>query len=139
MAKIRAGEIADKAFIALDENTLVADAAKTLYEHEGCSIIVTRNDRTRQRRVPVGMVTERDIIFRIVAQNKGPFKVPLSDIMSTPLISIESNKPATQALSILKKKKINRLAVINEEGDLEGLLTTEMIAKRLPEDTIVEA
>ena len=135
VVEIIAGEIADRTFIALDENTLVADGAKTLYEQEGCSIIVTRNDKTGQKRVPVGIVTERDIIFRVVAQNKGPFKMSLKDIMSTPLISIGADKPAKQALSILKEKKINRLAVINEKGELEGLLTTEMIAKRLPENT----
>jgi len=47
-------------------------------------------------------------------------------------------RPAKQALSILKEKNINRLAVVNEKGELEGLLTPEMIAKRLPEDTIAE-
>ena len=135
MAEITAGEMADRTFIALDENTLVAEGAKTLYKQESHTIIVTRNDRTGggQGRLPVGIVTERDIIFRIVAQNKGPFKVPLREIMSMPLISIESNKPAREALSILKDKKINRLAVMNEKGELEGLLTTEMIAKQLPE------
>ncbi len=138
MSMIKAGELADKTYIALDENTLVADGAKTLYEQEGCTIVVTRNDNKENKRVPVGIVTERDIIFRIVAQNKGPFKVSLGDIMSTPLISIESDSPAKKALSILKEKKINRLTVINEKGELEGLLTTEMIAKRLPEDKITE-
>lgn len=128
MSSTSAGALADKAYITLDENTLVAQGAKALYEQEGNTIVVTR-DAGAGRRSPVGIVTERDIIFRVVAQNKGPFKVSLKDIMSSPLISIRSDTPEKQALSILKEKKINRLCVLNESGELEGLLTTEMIAK----------
>jgi CBS domain-containing protein len=136
MEGITAGQVADRTFIALDENTLVAEAAKTLYEREGCSVIVTRNVAGRKARVPVGIVTERDIVFRVVAQNRGPFKAALRDIMSAPLITIDSGKPAREALSILKEKRINRLVVVNAGGELEGMLTTEMIAKRLPEDAV---
>lgn len=136
MAGMTAGQVVDRTFIALDENTLVAEAAKTLYEREGCSIIVTRNIAGRKARIPVGIVTERDIVFRVVAQNRGPFKATLRDIMSAPLITIDSGTPASEALSVLKEKKINRLVVVNAGGELEGLLTTEIIAKRLPEDAI---
>ena len=62
-----AGEIADRTFVRLDENTIVAEGAKAMYQSEGCSIIVTRNDAESGSRVPVGIITERDIIFRIVA------------------------------------------------------------------------
>jgi CBS domain-containing protein len=132
MAAMTAMEAADRTFIALDENTLVAEAAKTMYEQEGCSIIVTRNAAGRKARSPVGIVTERDIVFRVVAQNRGPFKATLKDIMSAPLITIGADRPAREALSVMKEKKINRLVVVNGNGELEGLLTTEMIAKKLP-------
>ena len=132
MAAMTAGEAADRTFIALDENTLVAEAAKTMYEQEGCSIIVTRNAAGRKARSPAGIVTERDIVFRVVAQNRGPFKATLKDIMSAPLITIGADRPAREALSVMKEKKINRLVVVNAGGELEGLLTTEMIAKKLP-------
>lgn len=137
MAATRTGDLADRTYIALDENTLVAAGAKTLYEQESNTIVVTKNNDGKQR-VPVGIVTERDIIFRVVAQNKGPFKLRLKDIMSAPLISIKSERDVKEALSILKEKKINRLGVVNEEGELQGLLTTEMIAKETP-DKVTEA
>jgi CBS domain-containing protein len=137
MSNTNVGALADKAYITLDENTLVAQGAKTLYEQEGHTIVVTR-DAGAGGRSPVGIVTERDIIFRVVAQNKGPFKVSLKDIMSSPLISVRSDTPEKQALSILKEKKINRLCVLNERGELEGLLTTEMIAKRSLQDAMTK-
>lgn len=136
MEATTAGEVADRTFIALDENTLVAEAAKTMYEQEGCSIIVTHNAAGSRARSPVGIVTERDIVFRVVAQNRGPFKATLKDIMSAPLITIGAGRPTREALAILKEKRINRLVVVNSGGELEGLLTTEMIAKKLPEDAV---
>jgi CBS domain-containing protein len=122
-------DIASTTFVSLDEDTLVAEAAKTLYKQETCTLIVTHYDSTSRQRIPIGIVTERDIIFRVVAQNKGPFKVTLKDIMSFPIITIDSEEPAEKALAILKQNGINRLPVVNK-GTLIGLITTEMIARK---------
>jgi CBS domain-containing protein len=122
-------DIASTTFVSLDEDTLVAEAAKTLYKQETCTIIVTHYDSTSRQRIPIGIVTERDIIFRVVAQNKGPFKVTLKDIMSSPIITIDSDKSAKDALAVLKQNGINRLPVVNK-GTLIGLITTEMIARK---------
>jgi len=136
---LKVKDITDGTFISLDQDTLVADAAKTLYEQEGCSVIVTRNDRSADHRIPVGIVTERDIIFRLVAQNRGPFKVTLKDIMSSPIVTIHSEKSAKEALAIIKNKKINRLPVVDGDGRLVGILTTQTIVQKLPVDRIAEA
>jgi CBS domain-containing protein len=126
-------DIIDTSFVSLDENTIVAEGAKALYEQEGCSIIVTRHDPNGGgQRIPVGIVTERDIIFRVVAQNKGPFKVMLKDIMSAPITTIDPDKSLEEALAVLKKKEINRLPVIHKNGALIGLVTTEMIVRKVP-------
>lgn len=125
-------EIADASFISLDENTLVADAAKTLYEREGCSIVVTRKDPETGLRVPVGIVTERDIIFRVVAQNRGPFKVTLSKIMSSPVAVIGAGSPIVEAVEIMKERGFNRLPVVARGGEMIGLLTMEMVMRKLP-------
>lgn len=125
-------DIADESFISLDENTLVAEAAKTLYEREGCSIVVTRNDPETGLRVPAGIVTERDIIFRVVAQNKGPFKITLSRIMSSLVTVIEAGSPMTDALEIMKEKRFNRLPVVTKSGEMIGLVTMEMLMRKLP-------
>jgi CBS domain-containing protein len=122
----RVRDIVDTAFITLDENTLVAEAAKALYSQERCTIVVTHLDAGTSQRIPVGIITERDIIFRVVAQNRGPFKVKLKDIMSTPIITIDQDKSVEEALGILNKHKINRLPVVHDSSII-GIVTTEMI------------
>lgn len=126
-----AREIADVSFISLDQNTLVADAAKTLYEREGCSVIVTQNDPETSLRIPIGIVTERDIIFRVVAQNKGPFKITLKQIMSTPVRVIDADAPVIEALEIMKERGFNRLPVIAKGGEVIGLLTMQMVLRKV--------
>lgn len=129
---LNAGKIADRTFVSLDENTLVADGAKAMYQSEGCSIIVTRNNPKSGSRVPVGIITERDIIFRVVAQNRGPFKVALKDIMSSPLITVYSDDTAEEAVSIMKEKNINRLPVLSRNGAIVGLLTAKSLVRNVP-------
>jgi CBS domain-containing protein len=138
-ADLKAGKVADKTFVSMDENTLVADAAKTMYERKECTIIVTRNDPETRSRIPAGIITERDIIYRIVAQNRGPFKVMLKDIMSTPLVTIDSEASIEQALSVMKENDISRLPVTNKKGIITGLLTMKMLVKRAPIGKVAQA
>ncbi len=122
----RVRDIVDTAFVTLDENTLVAEAAKALYAQERCTIVVTHLDAGTGERVPVGIITERDIIFRVVAQNRGPFKVTLKDIMSAPIITIDADKSVEEAMAILNKYKINRLPVVHDSSII-GIVTTGII------------
>ncbi len=122
----RVRDIVDTAFVTLDENTLVAEGAKTLYVQEQCTIVVTRLDASTGQRIPVGIITERDIIFRVVAQNRGPFKVTLKDIMSAPIITIDADKSVEEAMAILNKYKINRLPVVHDSSII-GIVTTGII------------
>lgn len=63
MVRIRAPsrviDFADNDFVSLDEGTLVAEAARIMYERDACSVIVTRNDSERLLRQPVGIITAR--------------------------------------------------------------------------------
>ena len=123
-------DIVDTAFVTLDENTLVAEAAKALYAQERCTIVVTRLDAGSGQRIPVGIITERDIIFRVVAQNRGPYKVTLRDIMSAPIITIDEDKSVEEAMAILNKHKINRLPVVHDSSII-GIVTTEMVMSNI--------
>jgi CBS domain-containing protein len=122
----RVSDIVDTVFVTLDENTLVAEAARTLYKQERRTIVVTHFNVTTGKRTPVGIVTERDFIFRVVAQNRGPFKTELKDIMSAPIVTIDVDKSVEEAMAILNEHQINRLPVIHDSSII-GIVTTERI------------
>jgi CBS domain-containing protein len=115
-------DFADKDFVSLDENTLVAEAARIMYERDVCSVIVTHNDSEKLRR-SVGIITARDFLHRVVAQSKGPFKLTLKDIMSIPLIAINKDALTNDAIMLMKDKNITRLPVINEEASVLGIVS----------------
>ena len=131
-------DLANEAFVSLDENALVAEAAKALYEQEACSVIVTGTEAVSGARIPIGIITERDIIFRVVAQNRGPFKIKLRDIMSHPLITIADDMPASKGLSMMKRRNVNRLPVVDKKGRLVGLITMQNLVRGLPADNVVQ-
>jgi signal-transduction protein with cAMP-binding, CBS, and nucleotidyltransferase domain len=89
-------------------------------------LVVTHlNDSTGQR-IPVRIITERDIIFIVVAQNGGPFNITLKDMMSTPIINIDVGKSVEGAAAILNKYKINRLPAVHDSSII-GILITGII------------
>ena len=100
-------DFADKDFVSLDENTLVAEAARIMYERDICSVIVTRNDSERLLRQSVGIITARDFLHRaVVAQSKGQFKLASKDVMSTPLMIVNKDALTNDAIMLMKDKNI---------------------------------
>jgi CBS domain-containing protein len=129
-------DFADKDFITLDENTLVAEAARIMYDRDVCSVIVTHEDSEKLTRQSVGIITARDFLHRVVAQSKGPFKLGLKDIMSAPLITIDKDVLTNDAIMLMKGKNITRLPVINEAREVLGIVTLRTLIGRASDDQI---
>jgi CBS domain-containing protein len=130
-------DFADNDFVSLDENTLVAEAARIMNERDVCSVIVTHNDSERLLRRSVGIITARDFLHRVIAQSKGPFKLGLKDIMSTPLIIVNKNTLINDTIKLMKSKNITRLPVINEEaGELLGIVSLRTLIARASDEDI---
>ena len=63
-----------------------------------------------------GIVTERDILYRVIGGNKGPYKTILKEVMSSPVVTIEKGSSIDEAMSLMRNKKIRRLLVIKREN-----------------------
>ena len=94
------GTIVEKDYVTLSEDTLVGEGAKVMKDKDVLSVIVT----SKNSKEPIGIVTERDILYRLVSENKGPFKVTLKDIMSSPLITIAEEESVKDAGTIDEKQ-----------------------------------
>jgi CBS domain-containing protein len=103
----------------------VHDAVKKMNKFDIGSVIVISSGR------PVGIITETNIMRRIVEPRMDPATVWAKDIMSSPLTSIESNAALEEAAKIMAEKRINRLPVM--DGDkLLGLISSSDIVKASP-------
>jgi CBS domain-containing protein len=75
-----------------------------------------------EKEKPVGIITEKDVLEKAIIKNKNMYKTTANEIMSKPLISIESDHSIKEALEIMRKHQIRRLAV-TEKDALIGIVT----------------
>jgi len=116
----KARDVAEEDLTMLDESRDVATAAKLMRDKEVSSILVSRNN------APVGIITEKDILYRVVAANKGPFKTILKDVMSSPLVTMDGMALVKDAVNVMRKKGIRRMPITNG-GKVVGMLTLRSI------------
>lgn len=119
----KAIDLAEKNIVILGESTLVAEAAKEMRKKGVMSVLVGN----AEKKSCVGIVTEKDILYRVVAENRGPFKTPLKAVMSTPLITIDGNRSLKDAVELMRANFIRRLPVTEEGGKVVGMLTLRSI------------
>ncbi len=100
----------------------VMKAVKIMNRHHIGSVIVEKDWEA------LGIVTERDVLKRVMVRRKNPDKMLCRSIMSKPIISIESRKDVADAVKIMVKNKIKRLAV-TKEGRIVGMLTVTDILR----------
>lgn len=109
-----------KKVVMLDSDQTIEKAAKKMREEQIGSILVSENNE------PVGIVTERDILYRVVASGRDPSKFRLKDIMSKPLISIDANAKVKDAIALMSKSDIRRL-VVKEGKNVIGVISQRAV------------
>lgn len=121
MKKIK--DLMTKNVITINMEQTIVDAAKIMVDSGsiGC-LVVTDNGNV------VGILTERDIITRCVAKGSDPAKTKISEIMSSPVVSIDPESDIVDAAKIMVSKMIRRLPVL-EGNKLVGIITTYDLVK----------
>ena len=106
-------------------DTSVKEVVATLSKFDIGSVIVVQGDR------PVGIITERDILRRMVEPSLAPETLTAKHIMTSPLITISENANIEEAAKLMAKKKAKRLPVMGD-GKLIGMLTFTDIVFNVP-------
>lgn len=120
--KMPVKEIMTRDVVIVDIKSDVQALARKMLAHNVGSLIVTDNNQ------PVGIVTERDIVKKIVSRNLRPDEISIKDLMTTPLITIPSSEDVNDIMHKMVKLEIRRLPVV-ENGKLVGIVTdTDLIA-----------
>ncbi len=108
----------------LDVEKNVSDAIETMVEKGVWSFVITRGD------LPVGVVTERDVIRRCIAKGLNPKGVKLESVMSTPIITIGPDATLAEAMTLMADKDVRRIYVV-EKGKIIGRLTQTGVFGRM--------
>lgn len=120
--KMPVKEIMTRDVVTVDIKSDVQQLAKKMLDYDVGSVIVT------DKKQPVGIVTERDIVRKIVSRNLKPDDISMRELMTTPLITIDTEEDVTDTMHKMVKMEIRRLPVV-ENGKLVGIVTdTDLIA-----------
>jgi CBS domain-containing protein len=123
---IKAEDVMVTEVAVLDGDASAKKAAEIMAQEDVSAIIVTTEGKAN------GIVTERDILKRIVAEDKNSRNTKVKEIMSSPLVTIEPSTNLEKAANIMFEKKIKNLPVIHKNR-LVGLVSLQDICKLQPE------
>jgi len=106
-------------------DTSVKEIVATMNKFDVGSIVVMQAER------PVGIITERDVLRRLVEPSLAPETLTARQVMTSPLVSINENASIEEAAKLMAKKKMKRLPVMNNEK-LVGIVTFTDIVFKVP-------
>lgn len=86
-----------------------------------------------ERRRPKGVVTDRDIACRAVAEGRDPRQTSARDVMSTPVITVTPEESVEHSLELMEQNQVRRLPVVDESGACCGMVAQADIARRSSE------
>ncbi len=120
--------------VTLNENDASNKAAAVMDKNDLGSVIVTNKAGKS-----IGIITERDLVIRVLAKNLKPDTVKVKEIMTTPLVTIEPDAAITEAARRMNRLDIRRLGVMYK-GNLVGIISSKDILGVMPEliETILE-
>lgn len=114
------------------EMSVVAASRLMRERHVGDIVVVDDNDEGDQ--VPLGMVTDRDIVIEVLALGRDPETVKVREIMRKPAVIGRSNEDVSEAVERMKAHGVRRLPVLGDDRRLAGIVTLDDLLRQLAFD-----
>jgi len=113
-----------KSIITIEAEDTVKKAAELMEKHNiGCLIVVSYGN-------PIGIITERDMLKKVLLQRRDPWKTKVGNIMSAPLMTVNPQVDIRDAVRLMNERRIKKLPVI-ENGNLIGLVSLTDVMRSL--------
>ena len=124
------GDICNRNVVVAPKTEMIVDAAKRMRtSHVGDLVVVERRNGGH---VPIGIVTDRDIVVSVVAGDPDHINYLLvSDVMTDDLITAREHDSIESALKLMHENGVRRLPIVNDTGMLVGILTLDDVLRYL--------
>lgn len=123
--ELRVSDVMVKNPVKIEVLTPINDVAKMMRDKKISSVILVKNDR------PIGIITERDLVWRVLAAGKNPGSLNAFDVCSKPVVAISEHTNVEDAIDLMRDKGIRRLVVVDERDKIIGILTTDDLGYNL--------
>jgi CBS domain-containing protein len=108
----------------IEPDKTVVDAARIMKQEDAGVVPVTENGRL------TGMVTDRDIAIRVVAEGKDPQSTTVQEVASKNLVTLDPEQNLDEALRLMAQHQVRRLPVVEEDGRLVGIVAQADVARQ---------
>jgi len=105
--------------------TSLQEVGKMMVDHDCGEIPVIENKQTK---LPIGVITDRDIVCRTVARGLNPLDLTVGDCMSTPCVTVTPEMSVEECGGIMEENKIRRVPVVDADGSCCGIVALADIA-----------
>jgi CBS domain-containing protein len=126
------GEICNREVVFARRNHSVKEAAELMRQyHVGDLVIV---DESNGRRVPCGIVTDRDIVVGVVAKGLDPDTLRVGEVAGPELVIARETDGVAQTIELMRAKGVRRVPIVDAQGGLVGILTADDIVDLVAEE-----
>ena len=126
------GEFCNREVVYATRETSIPEAAQLMRRYHVGNLVVV--DEIDGKRVPVGIVTDRDMVIEIISQSLDLNAFSVGDIMSPQLVSVQQTEGVFETIRLMRTKGIRRIPVVNQKGGLEGIVSADDILDLLAEE-----
>ncbi len=128
------GEICNREVIVIQRDEPVVEAAKLMRQfHVGAVIVI---DKPNGASIPVGIVTDRDLVVEVLATELDEKVITVGDIMTPELFTVKESTATHDAIEFMRRKTIRRLPIVDDAGELVGILTLDDVLEILSEELL---
>jgi CBS domain-containing protein len=117
------GEICNREVIVTSKDSSIFEVAKLMRDNHVGDVIVV--DSSGGQPVPIGIITDRDIVVELIAKEVALDTVTVGDVMTYDLFTVREKDGIWSTLECMRMRGIRRMPVVNEQGGLEGILTVD--------------
>ena len=126
-----AGEYCNREVIVIGREESLREAVNLFRKYHVGSLVVVEDNRGMK--VPVGILTDRDIVIEVIAEGVDIDAVTVGDVMSGDPVTVREATGLLDALALMQSKGVRRMPVIDERGGLLGILTVDDVIELMAE------
>jgi CBS domain-containing protein len=130
-------EICNREVVIVQRNNTILEAAQLMRQHHVGDVVVV--EERGGVKVPVGIVTDRDLVVEIMAPAIDQTVITVGDIMVTELATVKENAGLSETIEYMRAKGVRRVPVVDKGGGLVGILTLDDLLELLAEELLALA
>ena len=127
-------EICNREVIIVQRSNTIFEAARLMRQHHVGDVVVVED--IAGVRVPVGIVTDRDLVVEIMAPAIDQMTITVGDIMVPELATVMENAGMSETIEYMRAKGVRRVPVVGENGGLVGIITMDDLLELLAEELL---